>query len=53
MVDPEAVPGEQIIEVGMCDASTPEFQRLPLVDVAGNVLDNRIVLEDLVRVEGS
>jgi len=53
VVQPEALPGDYIIEVGMYDASTPDFQRLPLVDAEGNVLDNRIVLEAVVRVEGS
>jgi hypothetical protein len=46
-----APPGEYLIEVGMYDASTPEFRRLPLVDSSGNVLDNRIVLDAVVRVE--
>jgi hypothetical protein len=53
VLDTEALPGEHLIEVGMYDASTPDFQRLSLVDVAGNVLDNRIVLEAAVRVAGS
>jgi mannosyltransferase len=47
----DAPPGEYLIEVGMYDASTPEFRRLPLVDSAGNVLDNRIVLDIVIRVE--
>jgi len=35
----------------MYDASTPDFQRLPLVDENGNVLDNRIILDTVIRVE--
>jgi hypothetical protein len=51
VVDGDAPPGEYLIEVGMYDASTPDFRRLPLVDSAGNVLDNRIVLDVAVQVE--
>jgi mannosyltransferase len=50
-VDGEAPAGEYLLEVGMYDATTPDFQRLPLVDSAGNVLDKRIVLEVPLRVE--
>jgi 4-amino-4-deoxy-L-arabinose transferase-like glycosyltransferase len=52
VVDSDAPPGEYLIEVGMYDASTPDFRRLPLVDSAGNVLDNRIVLDVALQVEG-
>jgi hypothetical protein len=51
VVQPDAPPGEYIIEVGMYDADTPDFRRLPLLDAEGNVLDNRIVLDTVVRVE--
>lgn len=47
----DAPPGDYIIEVGMYDASTPEFRRLPLVDAEGHAVDTRIVLGVLVRVE--
>jgi hypothetical protein len=47
----DAPPGDYVVEVGMYDASTPEFRRLPLVDSAGSVLGNRIVLDASVRVE--
>jgi mannosyltransferase len=50
-VDADAPPGEYLIEVGMYDATTPDFRRLPLLDVTGNVLDNRILLDRVVRVE--
>jgi hypothetical protein len=33
------------------DAATPDFRRLQLLDGEGNVLDNRIVLDSVVRVE--
>ncbi|TKJ31040.1 MAG: hypothetical protein CEE40_03030 [Chloroflexi bacterium B3_Chlor] len=46
----DAPPGEYIIEVGMYDAATPDFRRLPLLDPQGNVLDNRIVLDTVVHV---
>ncbi|HUW94374.1 MAG TPA: hypothetical protein VMW58_01170, partial [Anaerolineae bacterium] len=51
VVQPDALPGDYLIEVGMYDASTPDFQRLPLVDENGNVLDNRIILDTVIRVE--
>ncbi len=51
-VDGDAPPGKYLIEVGMYDAGTPDFRRLPLVDSAGNVLDNRIVLGVPLRIEG-
>jgi len=50
-VQPDAPTGDYLIEVGMYDASRPDFRRLRLVDPAGNVLDNRIVLDVPVRVE--
>ncbi len=51
VVQADAPPGDFLIEVGMYDASRPDFRRLRLVDSAGNVLDNRIVLDVPVRVE--
>lgn len=51
VVDSDGPPGEYLIEVGMYDASTPDFRRLPLVDSDGNVLDNRIVLDIVLHVE--
>jgi len=50
-VQADAPPGDFLIEVGMYDASRPDFRRLRLVDSAGNVLDNRIVLDVPLRVE--
>jgi hypothetical protein len=47
----DAPPGDYLIEVGMYDASTPNLRRLPLVDDEGYVLDNRIVLDSVLRVE--
>jgi len=51
VVQPDAPPGDYLIEVGMYDASTPDFKRLPLVDSEGTVLDDRIVLDVILRVE--
>lgn len=51
VVDAEASPGEYVIEVGMYDAATPDFRRLLLLDAEGKVLDNRIVLDTVIRVE--
>jgi hypothetical protein len=50
-VQADAPEGDYVIEVGMYDASTPDFRRLLLVDSAGSVLDNRIVLDAVVRVK--
>jgi len=47
----DAPPGEYVIEVGMYDASTPEFRRLPLLDAAGDFVDSRILLATRVMVE--
>jgi mannosyltransferase len=47
----DALPGEYNIEAGMYDAATPDFRRLPLLDAEGNVLDDRIILDRVVRVE--
>jgi len=41
-VDPEAPPGEYVIEIGMYDASTG--QRLPVSSARGELLGDRIVL---------
>ncbi|HUV90574.1 MAG TPA: hypothetical protein VMY80_13040 [Anaerolineae bacterium] len=38
----DALPGEYVIEVGMCDAGMPDYLRLAMVASAGHVLDNRI-----------
>ncbi|HUW96923.1 MAG TPA: hypothetical protein VMW58_14160, partial [Anaerolineae bacterium] len=51
VVEPDAPPGDYVIEVGMYDASTPDFQRLPRIDDDGDVLDNRIILDTVVRVD--
>ncbi|NIN66257.1 MAG: hypothetical protein GTO63_16510 [Anaerolineae bacterium] len=51
VVDAGASPGEYSLEVGMYDAATPDFRRLLLLDAEGNVLDNRIVLDTVIRVE--
>ena len=51
-VHPEALPGDYLVEVGMYDAGAPDFRRLPLMDSAGNIVDNRIVLETLIRIGG-
>ena len=50
-VQTDAPGGNYAIEVGMYDASTPDFKRLPLVDSQGTPLDNRIVLDVILRVE--
>ncbi len=52
VVQSDAQPGEYVIEVGMYDAATPDFQRLHLLDDEGNVLDNRVVLDTVIRVVG-
>jgi hypothetical protein len=51
LVDADAPPGEYVIEVGMYDAASPDFQRLSLLDAQGNPLDNRILLQTVIRVE--
>jgi mannosyltransferase len=51
VVDSDAPAGEYLIEVGMYDASTPDFRRLPLLDAEGSVVDNRIILDTVVQVE--
>jgi hypothetical protein len=51
VVQADAPPGDYVIEVGMYDASTPEFRRLPLLDAAGDFVDSRILLATRVRVE--
>ena len=48
VVEAAAPPGEYLLEVGMYDASTGE--RLPVMDVEGRVLDNRIVLPTKIQV---
>jgi hypothetical protein len=51
VVQADAPPGDYVLEVGMYDASTPEFRRLPLLDAAGDFVDSRILLATRVRVE--
>jgi hypothetical protein len=51
VVQPDAPPGDYLIEVGMYDASTPDFQRLLRLDGEGRVVDNRIVVDTVIRVE--
>jgi hypothetical protein len=43
--------GDCVLSLRLYDAATPDFRRLLLVDSAGDVLDNRIVLDRMVRVE--
>jgi mannosyltransferase len=50
VIGADAPPGDYLIEVGMYDASTPDFQRLPLLDAEGSVLDDRIILDTVVQV---
>jgi hypothetical protein len=50
VVQPDAPPGDYLVEVGMYDASTPDFQRLPRLDDEGHVVDNRIILDTVIRV---
>jgi hypothetical protein len=48
VVDPQAPPGEYLIEIGMYIASTG--QRLPVVDARGQPIDDRTLLQQSVRV---
>jgi hypothetical protein len=50
-VDSDASPGEYLTEVGVCDAGTTDFRRLPLLDTDASVVDNRIILDTVLEVE--
>jgi hypothetical protein len=49
-VDPQTPPGNYVIEVGLYDASGPALPRLPVLDEAGQPIDDRVLLTK-VRVE--
>ena len=50
IVDPQAPPGNYVIEVGLYDASDPTMPRLAVLDRSGQPVDNRVLLAE-VRVE--
>nr|NIO67670.1 hypothetical protein [Anaerolineae bacterium] len=49
-VDPQAPPGDYVIEVGLYDAGDPALPRLSVLDEAGQPIDDRVLLAE-VRVE--
>lgn len=49
-IDPQALPGDYIIEVGLYDAGDPALLRLPVFDEAGQPVDDRVLLAE-VKVE--
>jgi mannosyltransferase len=49
-VDPQAPPGDYVIEVGLYDASNPALSRLSVLDKTGQPIDDRVLLTE-VRVE--
>lgn len=50
IVDPQAPPGNYVVEVGLYDAGSPAMPRLAVLDEAGQPADDRILLAE-VRVE--
>ena len=50
-INPEAEPGEYLLEVGVYDANDPAFPRLGLVDEHGEPKENRVIVTH-VKVEG-
>jgi len=50
IVDPQAPPGNYVIEVGLYDASDPTLPRLAVLDRSGQPVDDRVLLAE-VRVE--
>jgi hypothetical protein len=49
-VDPQAPPGDHVIEVGLYDAGDPALPRLSVLDEAGQPTDDKVLLAE-VRVE--
>ncbi|MDH4137020.1 MAG: glycosyltransferase family 39 protein [Anaerolineae bacterium] len=49
-VDPQAPPGDYVIEVGLYDAGDPALPRLAVLDEAGQPTDDKVLLAE-VRVE--
>jgi mannosyltransferase len=49
-VDPQAPPGDYVIEVGLYDANDPALPRLVVLDEASQPIDDRVLLAE-VRVE--
>jgi hypothetical protein len=49
-VDPQAPPGDYVIEVGLYDAGDPALLRLAVLDEAGQPTDDKVLLAE-VRVE--
>ncbi len=43
-VPPDAPPGQYTIEAGLYDAASPAFERLPVLDAAGQPVDDRVLL---------
>jgi hypothetical protein len=50
-VDPDAPPGEYVIELGLYDAATGD--RLPVLDQQGLMLDDRVLLARIEVNRGS
>ncbi len=51
VVKNDAPPGEYVVEVGLYDASRPDFPRLPVLDESGETVDTRVIVVDKVQVE--
>jgi len=49
VVDPETAPGEYRLTVGLYDPNT--WARLPILDAAGQIIGDRVMLDQPVRVE--
>jgi hypothetical protein len=49
-IDPQAPPGDYVIELGLYDASDPALPRLSILDEASQPVDDRVLLAE-VRVE--
>jgi hypothetical protein len=46
-VDPVALPGEYLIEVGLYDVAQPGYPRLPVLDEQGQIIGDRVLLREV------
>ncbi|MFB0546235.1 MAG: hypothetical protein ACETWB_04940, partial [Anaerolineae bacterium] len=53
IVEADAPLGDHIIEVGLYDASDPTFARLPVLDEAGQIIEDKVIIVSGIQVKPS
>ncbi len=53
IVEADAPSGDYIIEVGLYDANDPTFARLPVLDEAGQIIEDKVIIVSGIQVKPS